>query len=159
MANKKNKNSDGLISHNKKGYFDYFIEETIEVGIELKGTEVKSLRVNGGSIKESHADFKGEEIYLFNAHIPEYKQAGDHLQHQPTRARKLLLHKREIKRLIGLKQQKGYTLIATKMYFNSRGLVKVALGLAKGKKQHDKRQAIKDRDWSRRKAQVIKEYN
>ncbi|MBK67704.1 MAG: SsrA-binding protein [Rickettsiales bacterium] len=158
MAKKKNKNSDGLIAQNKKGYFDYFIEETIETGIELKGTEVKSLRINGGSIKEAHADFKGEEIFLFNAHIPEYKQAGEHLQHEPTRARKLLLHKREIKRLIGLKQQKGYTLIATRMYFNSRGLVKVALGIAKGKKQHDKRQAIKDRDWNRRKAQVLKDY-
>ncbi len=158
MANK-NKKTDNyaVIAQNKKARHDYHIEETFEAGIVLTGTEVKSLRLNGGSIKESHAALKKGELFLFNAHIPEYSNAGTHLQHDPRRPRKLLLHNREIKKLIGLIQQKGYTLVALKLYFNAEGRIKLEIGLGKGKKLHDKRQTEKDRDWKREKARLLKQ--
>ena len=158
MASKINKNNGDLVAQNKKARYDYFIEETVEAGLVLTGTEVKSLRLGGASIQEAHADFKGNEMYIFNAHIPEYEPAGNHLQHEARRPRKLLLHNRELKRLLGLKNQKGYTLIPTRLYFNARGIAKLQLGLAKGKKQHDKRDTIKKRDWERRKSRIMAEH-
>lgn len=149
----------GLISKNKKAYHDYNIEEEFEAGIALKGSEVKSLRVNGCNLKDSHADIFStngiEEIWLLNVHISEYKNSGK-LNHKPDRKRKLLLHKREIKKLIGRKERKGYTLIALAIYFTKKGFVKVKLGLCKGKSKTDKRQTIKERDWNREKQRELK---
>lgn len=157
--NKKDNDNSLLISKNKKAYFDYEIIEEFEAGIALKGSEVKSLRVNGCNLKDSHADIfttnGHEEIWLLNVHISEYKNSGQ-FNHNVNRKRKLLLHKREIKRLIGKKEQKGYTLIALAIYFNHKGLIKVKLGLCKGKTKSDKRQTIKDRDWKREKQRELK---
>ncbi len=157
MSKKKETDNYAVIAQNKKARHDYLIEETMEAGIVLTGTEVKSLRNGGGSIAESHAAFKNGELYLFNAYIPEYKNAGNHLQHEPKRPRKILLHSREAKKLIGMIQQKGYTLAALKLYFNKKGLIKLELGLGKGKKMHDKRQSDKERDWKKQKARLLKE--
>jgi SsrA-binding protein len=150
----------GLIAKNKKAYHDYFVEDEIECGIILVGSEVKSLRINKCNLRDSHADIRTkngvEEIWLQNVHIPEYKFAG-RFNHKPKHDRKLLLHKKEIKKLIGKKEQKGYTLIPLSIYFNNRGLVKVKLGLCKGKTKYDKRQVLKDRDWDRQKQRMLKD--
>lgn len=159
MTKKNQKEQDSLLAQNRKARHDYFIEESIEAGIVLTGTEVKSLRQGKGSINECYAGVSGEELFLFNAYIPEYNHAGKHLQHGERRHRKLLLHRKEILRLIGLMQIQGYTLIPLRLYFNKRGRIKLELGLARGKKQHDKREAIKDRDWQRRKARVMIDHN
>lgn len=159
MTKKNQKETESLLAQNRKARHEFFIEETIEAGIMLTGTEVKSLRQGKGSINECYAGLSGEEVFLFNSYIPEYNHAGKHLQHVERRHRKLLLHKREIQRLLGLIQQKGYTLIPLKLYFNPKGVIKLELGLAKGKKMHDKRDAIKDRDWARRKARVMIDNN
>lgn len=148
-----------VVLQNRKARHDYTIEETIEVGLMLTGTEVKSLRAGGGSIKESYAGPKHETFYLFNSFIPEYQQAGKHLQHEPKRIRKLLLNKKEISRLIGLIKQEGVTLVPLTLYFNHRGIAKLSLALVKGKKQHDKRETIKQRDWDRQKARILKGSN
>lgn len=144
-----------VIAQNRRAKFDYFLEETMEVGIVLTGTEVKSLRNNSVSISESHAAVDGGEIYLMNANIPEYEQAN-RFNHVPRRPRKLLLKKREVKKLIGLVQKKGLTLVPVSMYFNHKNIAKLELAVAKGKKQHDKRESIKQEDWKRRKARVLK---
>jgi SsrA-binding protein len=144
------------IAVNRRAKFDYSIEDTIEAGIVLTGTEIKSLREGQASIVESYADHKNGEIFLVNANIPEYKQAN-RFNHYPKRVRKLLLRKKEINKLAGLLEKKGYTLVPLSIYINKRNLAKIALGLAKGKKQHEKRDAIKEREWQRRKAQVIRE--
>lgn len=154
---KKKKDTGSTIAVNKKARFDYFIEEEIEAGIVLTGTEVKSLRQGKGSIGESYASLEGEELFLINSFIPEYSHAGNHLQHEPKRHRKLLLHSKELKKLIGLTQQKGITIIPLKMYFNAKGIAKILIGLAKGKKQVDKRQTIKERDWNRQKQRLMKD--
>lgn len=155
----KNNDNDSLISKNKKAYHDYQIVEEFEAGIVLQGSEVKSLRVHGCNLKDSHADIIStngkEEIWLLNTHIPEYKNAGK-FNHSPNRNRKLLLHKREIKKLIGGKERKGYTLIALAIYFTKKGLVKVKLGLCKGKTKSDKRQTIKEREWNIEKQRELK---
>ncbi len=159
---KKNKSKSGLLStdvtiaDNRRARFDYHLEEKFEAGVELSGTEVKSLRNGQCSINESYVGPKGNEIYLFNANIPEYQQAGSHLQHTPTRPRRLLLRRREINRLIGAVTREGYTIIPTRMYFNSRGMAKLEIALAKGKKMHDKRESIKQRDWGRDKQRLLK---
>jgi len=131
MADKKTDNYE-VISKNKKATHDYFVHEEFEAGIMLEGSEVKSLRLNGCNLRDSHADVivsgGNEEIYLMNLHIPEYKNAGA-FNHKPNRHRKLLLHKREIKKLLGKKEQKGFTLIALVIYFNHKGYVKLKLGL------------------------------
>ena len=153
---KKKSGDDGLIAQNRKARYEYAIEETIEAGIALLGSEVKSMRSGGGiSIVESHAGEKHGEIYLFNTNIPEYKHANQ-FNHEPKRPRKLLLKKREISKIIGATKQKGVTLVPLKMYFNERGLVKVLLGLGKGKKQSDKRDTEKQRDWQRQKERIMK---
>ncbi len=149
---------NALIAENKRARFEYEIEETFEAGIQLTGTEVKSLRLGQASIVEAHAGEKNGDIYLFNAHINEYMQAGSHLQHEPRRLRKLLLKKREINKLIGSVQREGYALIPLKLYFNEHGLAKLLLGLGKGKKLHDKRETSKERDWNRQKQRIMKDH-
>ena len=133
------------VTVNKKARHNYYIEETVEAGIALKGTEVKSLREGKGNISDGYCEVKDGEIYLVNVHISPYKHEG-YVSHDPLRDRKLLLHKREIKRLAGKITLKGYTLIPLEIYFNDRNIAKVKLGLAKGKKMIDKREAIKKRE-------------
>lgn len=142
---------------NRKARFDYFILNTIEAGILLAGTEVKSLRTGQASIQEAFAAPKDGALYLLNAYIPEYKQAGLHLQHETRRPRKLLIHKREMNKLMGQVNREGMTLVPLGIYFNKRGLAKVELGLAKGKHKADKRETIKKRDWDRDRARVMRE--
>ena len=146
-----------MIAQNKRAYHEYFIEEEIEAGIMLKGTEVKSLRCSQASIVESYADQIDNEIFLLGSNIPEYSKARI-FNHYPKRQRKLLLHKKEIKRLTGLIKRKGYTLIPLSLYFNKNNIAKISLGLARGKKQHDKREAIKQKDWDRDKARLMKNH-
>ena len=133
--------AEKLICQNKKAFHNYFIEETYQAGISLLGSEVKSLREGKVNLGDSHGDIKRSEVFLVDAHINPYPQAN-RLNHDPLRTRKLLLHKREIKRLIGKVEQRGYTLIPLKLYFVN-GKVKVDLGLAKGKKLYDKRETLK----------------
>lgn len=144
-----------IIAQNKKASFDYFIEEELEAGIVLKGSEVQSLRLGKASIVDSHATNDGTEIVLHNAHIAEYEKAN-RFNHSTRRPRILLLHKREIKKIIAKIRIKGYTLVALSMYFNEKNKVKVALGLAKGKKLHDKRETIKEKDWEREQGRILK---
>jgi len=145
------------VAQNRKARFNYFIEDTLEAGIVLTGTEVKSLRSGKSSIEESYADVKGNELFLVNAHIPEYNKAHVKLQHEVRRPRKLLLHKNQLNKLIGAVQRKGTTIVALAVFFNKRGIAKVLLGIAIGKKQHDKRQTEKERDWSREKSRIMRE--
>jgi SsrA-binding protein len=148
--------SGKLVAENRKARFNYEIEEKLEAGIALKGSEVKSLRAGKANIAESYATEQGGELYLINAHIAEYAGAARD-GHAPTRPRKLLLHAREIARLIGAVHREGMTLVPLKLYFNPRGIAKVELGLAKGKKLHDKRDTMKKRDWERQKGRLMRE--
>lgn len=134
-----------LIATNKKAYTDYTIVETYEAGIVLLGTEVKSLREHGASFKDSFCRIKDGEIFLLNLHIPLYR-FGNIYNHDPERPRKLLLHRKEIDRLWGKVRQEGYTIVPTKIYFNDRGIVKVEIAVARGKKAYDKREEIKKRE-------------
>jgi SsrA-binding protein len=145
-----------LVAENRKARFNYDIEEKLEAGIQLTGSEVKSLRTGKANIAESYASDEGGELYLINAHIAEYAQAARD-GHAPTRPRKLLLHKREIDRLLGAIQRQGMTLVPLKLYFKARGIAKVELGLARGKKIHDKRDTEKKRDWERQKGRLMRE--
>lgn len=145
------------VSLNRKARHDYFITDTVEAGIILLGTEVKSLRTGQASIQESFAAPKDGVIYLLNAYIPEYKTAGAHLQHETRRPRQLLLHKRQIDKLLGAVKRDGMTLVPLGIFFNKRGIAKVEIGLAKGKQAHDKREAIKKREWNRDKARIMRE--
>ena len=144
------------VAENRRARFDYFIEDKLEAGIALSGTEVKSLRAGEGSITESYAEVRGGEVWLVNANIPEFSH-GNRFNHEPKRPRKLLLHEREIAKLTGAVERQGMTLVPLSVYFNSRGRAKVELALAKGKQAHDKRQTIKDRDWKRDKARIMRE--
>jgi SsrA-binding protein len=157
MAKKaKKKNSGGnTIALNKKAGHDFFIEDRYEAGIALQGWEVKSLREGRAQIKESYITIKEGEAFLFGAHIVPLATASTHVHTDPTRTRKLLLHRSELNKLIGLVERKGYTLVPTAMYWK-KGLAKVEIGLAKGKKQHDKRASDKDRDWKREKERLFK---
>ncbi|MBB4305151.1 SsrA-binding protein [Rhodobium orientis] len=145
-----------LVAENRKARFNYEIMETFEAGISLTGTEVKSLRLGKSNIAESYATEQNGEIFLINAHIPEYLQAN-RFNHEPRRLRRLLLHRKEINKLIGAIQREGMTLIPLKLYFNQRGIAKLLLGLAKGKKVHDKRETEKKRDWEREKGRLLRE--
>jgi SsrA-binding protein len=145
-----------IVAENRRARFDYFIEETFEAGIALSGTEVKSLRFGEGSITESYAEVQGNECWLINANIPEFSH-GNRFNHEPKRPRKLLLHAREIEKFVGAVERKGMTLVPLSVYFNARGRAKVELALAKGKQTHDKRQSIKERDWKRDKARLLRE--
>ena len=152
---KKHPSNKKIIAVNRKARYEYFIEEVIEAGIMLQGSEVKSLRKGNANIGDAYADEKSGGIYLMQAHIGECKNAN-RWGHNPTRPRKLLLNKAEIKKLFGKLKMKGYTMVPLSLYFNKRNLVKVELGVAKGKKQHDKRATEKERDWKRDKARVLK---
>jgi SsrA-binding protein len=144
-----------VVAENRKARFNYAIEDTIEAGVVLSGTEVKSARNGKSTIAESYADSKGGEIWLVNANIPEYLQAN-RFNHEPRRPRKLLLHRKQINRLTGAIERQGMTLIPLKMYFNEQGRLKLELALAKGKKLHDKRETEKKRDWSREKGRLMR---
>ena len=144
-----------VAAENRKARFNYAIEDTFEAGIALTGTEVKSIRTGKSTIAESYADPKGGEIWLINCNIPEYLQANQ-FNHEPKRPRKLLLHRKQINRLMGAVERDGMTLVPLKLYFNERGRVKLQLALAKGKKLHDKRDTEKKRDWSREKGRILR---
>jgi SsrA-binding protein len=155
MAKKKKQNNANSIAQNKKARFDYFIEETYEAGLVLSGWEVKSLRQGKVQINESYILLKNHEAWLFGALITPLISASTHSFHDPLRLRKLLMHRREIDRLMGLIDQKGYTLVPLSLYW-SKGKVKISIGLAKGKKLHDKRATAKERDWNRDKQRILK---
>lgn len=144
------------IAVNKKARHDYHIEDTLEAGIVLQGTEVKSLREGKANIRDAYAFERGGEIWLHNCYIAEYKM-GNRFNHAPTRERKLLLKRREIKKLIGQLKTKGVTLIPLELYFNEKGIAKLMIGLASGKKKYEKREAIKERDWKREQARLLKQ--
>ena len=144
-----------VVAENRRARFDYFIEDKFEAGIALVGTEVKALRQGEGSIAESYATMDAEEVWLINSHIPEYSH-GNRLNHEPRRQRKLLLSKREIAKLHGAITRQGLTLVPLSIYFNGRGKAKVELALAKGKKAHDKRETIKERDWKREQQRLLR---
>lgn len=144
------------VAENRRARFDYHIEDTYEAGIALTGTEVKALRFGEGSIAESYAEVDHGQIWLVNANIPEFSH-GNRFNHEPKRPRKLLLHEREIKKLHGAVAREGMTLVPLSVYFNGRGRAKVELALAKGKKAHDKRETIKERDWKREAARILKD--
>lgn len=147
-----------IISQNRRARYDYFIDDVLEAGIVLSGTEVKSLRCNAASITESYAEVKETELFLVNAYIPEYEKASTS-NHYPRRPRKLLLHKRQIKKLLGLLKSKGTTLVPLSIYFNKQNRAKVELAVVRGKKLYDKRETIKQEDWKRQKARVMKGSN
>jgi len=146
-----------VVAENRKARYNYHLEETVEAGIALVGTEVKSLREGRANIAESYAEIRGGEVWLVNAHIPEYAHGNIH-NHEPRRPRKLLLKRREIKRLTGAVDRRGYTLVPLKLYFNARGMAKLLLALGKGKRAVDKREDIKKRDWQRQKARLMKDH-
>ncbi len=148
---------NAVIAQNKKAYHDYFVDEEYEAGLELRGTEVKSLRAGRVNVKDSYVSLKTGEAILIGMHISPYEQ-GNIFNHDPLRARRLLLHRREINKLIGLTQQQGYTLIPLKLYFKGQ-YVKVKLGLCRGKKNYDKRAAIAERDAKRNISRTFKEFN
>ena len=154
MANKK-KQSSFVIAQNKKAKYDYFIEQTLEAGVSLMGWEVKSLRDKKVQLKQSYISLKKGELFLLGAHISPLKTVSTHIKVNAIRERKLLLHKKEIRQIIGKISQKGQTAVALSLYW-SKGRVKLSLGIAKGKKQYDKRASIKDRDWSRDKDRLLK---
>ena len=156
MAKKPKKQSnDNTIARNRKARFDYSIESNFEAGLVLEGWEVKSLRNGNLQLKETYVMVKNGEIWLTGAHISPLNSASTHIKPNPTRNRKLLAHRNEIDRLVGMVERKGMTLIALAAYW-SRGRAKLKLGIAKGKKAHDKRASIKDRDWKRDKARILK---
>ena len=150
--------SDGrkVVAENRKARRNYEIEETIEAGLCLAGTEVKSLRSGKANIADSYASDEDGELYLYNAYIPEYAEAS-RFNHNPRRPRKLLLHRREIHKLIVGIQREGMTLVPLRLYFNERGIAKLELALGKGKKLHDKRESERRRDWDRQKARLMRE--
>jgi len=145
-----------VIADNRKARFNYFIDETLEAGVALTGTEVKSLRQGKATIGESYADSRGGEIWLINANIPEYLQAN-RFNHAPKRPRKLLLHRRQIEKLIGAVERDGMTLVPLKLYFNEKGRAKIELALARGKKLYDKRDTEKKRSWDRDRARLMRQ--
>jgi SsrA-binding protein len=151
------KGTDGrrVVAQNRRAFHDYFVEERFEAGLQLSGTEVKSLREGRATISEAHAGEMDGELWLFNAYIPEY-HGGNRFNHEPRRPRKLLLRGREIARLFGAVRREGMTLVPLSLYFTPRGWAKVELGLAKGTKAHDKRAAIKERDWQREKQRLLR---
>src|SRR3974377_1926041 len=144
-----------VVADNRKARFNYFIDDTMEAGLALTGTEVKSIRSGKATIAESYADARDGEIWLINANIPEYLQAN-RFNHLPKRPRKLLLHRKQINKLIGAVDREGMTLIPLKLYFNERGRAKLQLAVAKGKKLHDKRETAKTRDWGREKGRLLR---
>jgi len=156
MARKQGKpHAERTIAQNRKARFDYFIEEDFEAGIELKGWEVKSLRAGKAQLTEAYVVLRDNQAWLIGAHITPLLSASTHVETDPTRTRRLLLHRNEIDRLTGLVERRGYTLVPLELYWN-KGRAKLAVGLARGKKQHDKRAAEKERDWQVERARVLK---
>ena len=158
MSEKKKKQASNTIALNKKARFDYFIEQSYEAGIALQGWEAKGLRSGSIQLKESYVIIKNGEAWLFGAHISPLTSASTHVNPDPVRSRKLLLHRRELDKLLGAVERQGYTLVPLAMYWN-KGRAKLEIGLAKGKKQHDKRLSIKERDWKREQQQILKHRN
>jgi SsrA-binding protein len=154
MADKKER-PHKVVADNRRARFNYEIGETVEAGIALTGSEVKSLRQGRATIAESYADTRGGEVWLVNANIPEYVQAG-RFNHAPKRPRKLLLHRRQIDKLAGGVERDGMTIVPLKMYFNDKGRAKIELALARGKKLHDKRETEKKRSWEREKGRLLR---
>jgi len=150
--------ADRYVAQNRRARHDYLIEDILEAGVVLRGTEVKVLRQGQASIAEAYADEDGGELYLVNANIPEYKSSA-HFNHQPRRPRKLLLHKKQMNRILGAIRREGITVVPLSIYFNERGRAKVELGLARGKRKVDKRQAEKQRDWQRSRARILRDRN
>lgn len=148
------KNVGSLIANNPRAHFEYFIEDVYEAGVVLTGTEVKSLRCSKPSLLESHASCDDGELFIYNLHINEYTH-GNRYNHYPKRPKKLLLRKKEVNKMMGVVQRKGMTLVPLKMYFNQRNIVKILIGIAKGKKLHDKRRTIQEREWNRNKAREM----
>lgn len=145
-----------IVAENRRARYEYFIDDVVEAGIALAGTEVKALRQGEGSIAESYAELKDGQMWLVNANIPEFSHGNRH-NHEPKRPRKLLLHARQISKMNGAVTRQGMTLIPLMIYFNDRGMAKVELALAKGKKLHDKRDTEKARDWKRDAARIMRE--
>jgi SsrA-binding protein len=143
------------IIDNKKAFFDYFIEDRYEAGLALEGWEVKAIRAGRANIKEAYVVIRSAELFLIGCHISPLPTASTHIHPDPVRTRKLLLHAEEIKKLIGKTEQKGYTLVPLNLHY-SKGRVKCEIGLAKGKKAHDKRETAKERDWQREKARIAR---
>lgn len=157
MAPRKKDNTNGkLIADNRKARHNYEFIETFEVGIQLTGTEVKSLRNSKANIAESYATDEEGEIWLINSYIPEYLE-GNRNNHNPRRRRKLLMHKKEMAKLMGGVNREGLTIIPNRLYFNERGLAKLQIVLARGRKAHDKRDVAKKRDWDREKARLMRD--
>jgi len=147
--------TDRYAALNRRARYDYLIQDTLEAGLVLQGTEVKSLRQGGASIAEAYAGEEAGELFLVNANIPEYK-ASSHFNHEPRRPRKLLLHRKQVNRLLGAIKREGVTVVPLALYFNDRGRAKVELGVAQGKRKADKRQAERDRDWQRSKSRLMR---
>jgi SsrA-binding protein len=145
------------VAENRKARHEYKISDTFEAGIMLTGTEVKSLRKGQSNIAESYATSENGGLWLLNAYIPEYREAGRFFQHDPRRKRKLLMHASEIHKLTIMVERKGMTLVPLELYFNARGIAKLKLALAEGKKQHDKRASDKERDWNREKGRIMRD--
>ena len=155
MSKSGKKKNESTIALNKKARHDYFIEQTFECGLVLEGWEVKSLRAGSAQITETYIHLKNGEAWLIGAHFSPLNTASTHINPDPTRTRKLLLNRLELDRMVGAVERKGYTLVALALYW-SKGRAKLEIGLAKGKKQHDKRASDKDRDWQRQKARILK---
>jgi len=153
------KNDDGrkVVAENRKARHEYFITESYEAGLQLTGTEVKSLRRGQANIAESYASAEHGGLWLINSYIPEYQGAGRFFQHEPRRRRKLLLHAREIHKLAIAVERQGMTMVPLELYFNARGIAKLKIAVAQGKKLHDKRDDAKKRDWNREKARLMRE--
>jgi len=154
---KAKKSAPNTIAQNKKARFDYFIEQDFETGLMLQGWEVKSMRAGRAQIKESYVIIQNGELFLVGAHITPLNTASTHVVAEPVRSRKLLMKRHEISRLIGQVERAGYTLVPLDLYWSKKGFAKLKIGLAKGKKQHDKRESIKERDWQRDKQRVLKQ--
>lgn len=152
---KEKKKASSAVALNKKARHEYFIEDTFEAGLALEGWEVKSLRAGRAQLTESYVHLRNGEAWLLGAHIAPLSTASTHIHPDPTRTRKLLMHRLELDRLVGAVERKGYTLVPLNLHWN-RGRAKLDVGLAKGKKQHDKRATSKDRDWQRQKARILK---
>ena len=156
MAAKKKDENQKIVAENRKARFNYYIDEVIEAGIMLTGTEVKSLRGGKATIAEAYAQTKGGEIFLINSYLPEYTE-GNRFNHEPRRIRKLLVRKRQIERLAKAIEREGMTIVPLKAYFNAKGRAKIELGLARGKKLHDKRDTEKQKDWQREKGRLLRD--
>ncbi|HUC61971.1 MAG TPA: SsrA-binding protein SmpB [Alphaproteobacteria bacterium] len=153
--NQARQDAERIAAQNRRARHDYFIEETVEAGVVLAGSEVKALREGRGNLNDAYAQPREGGLWLLNAYIPEYR-AANRFNHETRRARKLLLHKRQIERLSGLVRREGATLVPLKIYFNARGIAKVELGLAHGKRKQDKRATEKEREWKRDKARILR---